>query len=73
MKSHVFAAVLALGSLGTFASSARAEEKPKPLVAILPFQSPNDHNLALMGRNAQPTFTTELVKSKKVRVVSEVP
>lgn len=51
-------------------SEARAQDDKKT-VAVLEFQSPNDHNLGLMGRNAQPTFITELVKSKKVKVVDE--
>lgn len=51
-------------------SEARAQDEKKT-VAVLEFQSPNDHNLGLMGRNAQPTFITELVKSKKVKVVDE--
>jgi TolB-like protein len=50
-------------------SEARAQDDKKT-VAVLEFQSPN-HNLGLMGRNAQPTFITELVKSKKVKVVDE--
>src|SRR5688572_197190 len=51
------------------APSARADEKK--IVAVLPFASPNDHSLGKMGDNAQPTFITELVKSKKVKVVDE--
>lgn len=43
----------------------------KKIVAVLPFGSPNDHSLGMMGRNAQPTFITELVKSKQVRVVND--
>lgn len=50
-------------------TAARADEKK--VVAVLPFGSPNDHSLGKMGDNAQPTFITELVKSKKVRVVDE--
>jgi TolB-like protein len=41
----------------------------KPVVAVLPFGSPTKYSE--MGDNAQPTFITELVKSKKVRVVDE--
>lgn len=59
--------------LAAFASaiapSAQAQEKK--VVAVLPFASPNDHSLGKMGDNAQPTFITELVKSKKVKVVDE--
>ena len=40
-----------------------------PVVAVLPFGSPTQYSE--MGRNAQPTFITQLVKSKKVRVVDE--
>jgi TolB-like protein len=61
-------AAIVLGAPVVAASVAHAD---KPIVAVLPFQSPNDHNLGMMGRNAQPTFVTELVKSKKVRVVNE--
>jgi TolB-like protein len=53
-----------------FALEARAQDEKK-VVAVMPFGSPNDHSLGKMGDNAQPTFITELVKSKKVRVVDE--
>ncbi|MBI2372957.1 MAG: hypothetical protein HYV07_03050 [Deltaproteobacteria bacterium] len=43
----------------------------KKIVAVLPFGSPNEHNLGEMGNNAQPTFITQLIKSQKVRVVDE--
>lgn len=49
-------------------ASAQAEKK---VVAVMEFGSPNNHNRGMMGHNAQPTFITELVKSKKVRVVDE--
>lgn len=52
------------------ATSARADDEKK-VVAVLDFGSPNDHSLGLMGKNAQPTFITELVKSKKLKVVDE--
>ena len=39
------------------------------MVAVMPFGSPT--RWSEMGNNAQPTFITELVKSKKVRVVDE--
>lgn len=62
--------LLLLAAFATaIAPSARAQEKK--VVAVLPFASPNDHNLGKMGDNAQPTFITELVKSKKVKVVDE--
>ena len=50
-----------------FSSRAIAEEKKT--VAVMPFGSPT--RWSEMGNNAQPTFITELVKSKKVRVVDE--
>lgn len=59
--------LLAGGAL--LAPDARADERK--VVAVLPFGSPNDHSHGKMGDNAQPTFITELVKSKKVRVVDE--
>jgi TolB-like protein len=49
--------------------SAPALADDKKVVAILPFGSPT--HWSEMGRNAQPTFITELVKSKMVRVVDE--
>jgi TolB-like protein len=48
-------------------SSAFAQDKKT--VAVMPFGSPT--RWSEMGNNAQPTFITELVKSKKVRVVDE--
>jgi TolB-like protein len=48
-----------------------AADDGRKVVAVMKFGSPNDHSLGEMGRNAQPTFITELVKSKKVRVVDE--
>src|SRR5262245_4029523 len=62
----VAASVVMLAAAG----NARAGDDKK-IVAVLPFASPNDHSLGKMGDNAQPTFITELVKSKKVRVVDE--
>ena len=62
-------AVCALGAL-LAPSSARAADDKK-VVAVMDFGSPNDHSLGLMGKNAQPTFITELIKSKKVKVVDE--
>ena len=64
--SLVAAGVIAAGALT--ATEARAE---KPVVAIFPIKSPNNHNLGLMGHNAQPLFVTQLVKSGKVRVVND--
>lgn len=61
-------ASVALLALMAVAPAASAD---KPVIAVLPFGSPNDHNLGNMGRNAKPTFVTELVKSGKVRVVNE--
>jgi TolB-like protein len=64
-----------LAALAVFAALAAprpsAAQADKKVVAVLPFGSPNDHNRGMMGHNAQPTFVTELVKSKKVRVVDE--
>jgi TolB-like protein len=58
---------LLVTSLLFLSTSAVAEEKKT--VAVLPFGSPT--RWSEMGNNAQPTFITELVKSKKVRVVDE--
>src|SRR5215831_10051038 len=63
-----FGAFLVCAALPLAASAADDSRK---VVAVLPFGSPNDHSLGKMGDNAQPTFITELVKSKKVRVVDE--
>lgn len=39
----------------------------KKVVAVFPFTSPTEYNA--MGRNAQETFITQLVKTQKVRVI----
>ena len=39
----------------------------RKVVVVLPFTSPTRYNL--MGRNAQSTFITQLVKTRKVRVI----
>jgi TolB-like protein len=52
--------------IGLILCSVGAETKT---VAVMPFGSPV--HWSEMGGNAQPTFITELVKSKKVRVVDE--
>lgn len=62
LASAAFVGLFALAS-----TSARADDKK--VVAVLPFGSPTQYSS--MGRNAQPTFITELVKSRKVRVVDE--
>lgn len=54
-------------ALALFGADALAQDKK--VVAVLPFGSPTRYSA--MGRNAQPTFITELVKSRKVRVVNE--
>lgn len=59
----------ALAGLLMALPSAGFAQADKKVVAVLPFASPTAHSA--MGRNAQPTFITELVKSKKVRVVDE--
>ena len=46
-------------------------EAAKPVIAVLPFASPNRGNLGSMGRNVQPTFITQFVNSGKVSVVDE--
>ena len=48
------------------APQARAQTKKK-VVVVLPFTSPTRYNL--MGRNAQSTFITALVKTRKLRVI----
>ncbi|MCC7385266.1 MAG: hypothetical protein IT384_25685 [Deltaproteobacteria bacterium] len=63
--------VFAMTSALAFVSRADAAPDEKKVVAVLEFGSPNNHSLGMMGHNAQPTFITELVKSKKVRVVDE--
>ena len=39
----------------------------KPVVAVLPFTSPTPYSM--MGRNAQEAFVTQLVNTRKLRVV----
>jgi TolB-like protein len=56
-----------LAGLAPARADVMPRRKGKPVVAILPFTSPTRYNL--MGRNAQATFVTQLVKTRKVRVV----
>lgn len=60
------ALLTASGWAQPFASDAAGEKKT---VAVMPFSSPTRYSE--MGRNAQPTFITQLVKARGVRVVSE--
>ncbi len=55
--------------LALVAAPLAAFAQDKKTVAVLEFGSPADWST--MGRNAQPTFITELVKSKKVKVIDE--
>ena len=52
--------------LGGAAPAAWAQSTKK-VVVVLPFTSPTRYNL--MGRNAQSTFITQLVKTRRVRVI----
>ncbi|MCA9551032.1 MAG: hypothetical protein KC933_13445 [Myxococcales bacterium] len=61
-------ACITLGAL-VLSTGPAALAAEKQVVAVLPFGSPTRYSE--MGDNAQPTFITELVKSKKVRVVDE--
>lgn len=61
-------ACITLGAL-VLSTGPAALAAEKQVVAVLPFGSPTKYSE--MGDNAQPTFITELVKSKKVRVVDE--
>ncbi len=58
--------VFSLLVLGGGAPEALAQATKK-VVVVLPFTSPTRYNL--MGRNAQATFITQLVKTRKVRVI----
>lgn len=62
---------LACAAITTFFYSPAPAVASKPVIAVLPFSSPNRGNLGAMGRNAQPTFVTQFVKSGKVSVVNE--
>lgn len=68
MKRLLVLAILGGMFLG---GDARADVMPrrtgKKVVAVLPFSAP--HRWSLMGRNAQATFVTQLVKTRKLRVV----
>ncbi len=64
-KAALLVGVLAATS-GVPLEAAAAKKK---VVAVLPFGSPTRYSV--MGKNAQPTFLTQLVKSGKVRVVDE--
>lgn len=68
-KSAFLLAALATGAAGVLPAPGAAEAADKKVVAVLPFGSPTRYSE--LGRNAQPTFITQLVKSKKVRVVNE--
>src|SRR5689334_8533066 len=48
-------------------AQARAEGEKKS-IAIIPFESPNDHSLGEMGPNAVEFFQIELLKSGKVKL-----
>ena len=64
-----FVATIAIGLLGICGALTPAHaEGEKKTIAILPFESPNDHSLAEMGPNAVEFFTVQLVKSGKVRI-----
>lgn len=70
MRKLVCTSVAALvGAAALFVAPRLADAADKPVVAVLPFGSPTRYSE--LGRNAQPTFITQLVKSKKVRVVDE--
>jgi TolB-like protein len=61
---------LVLGAALLVAATAAADVEPpagKPVVAVLPFSSP--HPYSVMGRNSQDTFVTQLVKTRKLRVI----
>jgi TolB-like protein len=62
--------LITLGLL-SFGGTSNADVMPasgkKKVVAVLPFSSP--HHYSLMGRNAQSTFVTKLVNTRKVRVI----
>lgn len=74
MKNHyalwALWAVLFTAMLVGAAPAARADVAPprgKKVVVVLPFTSPTRYNR--MGRNAQETFVTRLVQTRKVRVI----
>ena len=59
--------LLILGSLNPWFRGSAQGAPTKKVVAILPFSSPTTYNV--MGRNAQETFVTQLVKTRKLRVI----
>ncbi len=67
----ILAAATVLPSLIILPSRARADVGPranvKKVVAVLPFSSPTRYSA--MGRNAQSTFITQLVKTHQLRVI----
>ena len=67
-RSGIFLVVVL--SIAVAASSAVAsgvKRRKKPVLVVLPFTSP--HRFSAMGRNAQSTFVTGLIKTRRVRVV----
>lgn len=69
MRKFSFVAAAAVVGAAALAPVSSAQAADKKVVAVLPFGSPTAYSS--MGRNAQPTFITQLVKSRKVRVVDE--
>ena len=64
MKRSIVVGLVLMSSVVATASTALAKKK---VVAVLHFTSPSAYST--MGRNAQETFVTQLVKTRKVRVI----
>jgi len=69
MTHRMLRAVTLALSAALLAAPAAADVGPtgKPVVAILPFTSPMPYGA--MGRNAQAAFVTQLVKTRRLRVI----
>ena len=66
--STVVMLVLLVGPPGITTVEAHAA---KPLVAVIPFGSPENQNFSNLGRNAQPAYIAHFINSGKVAVVNE--
>ncbi len=59
----------AIGTTWLSAPAVVAAASDKPVVVVIPFESPTAHDWREMGQNAVEYFTVQLVEAKKVRVV----
>jgi TolB-like protein len=68
VRGRLSSVALVLG-LAWFPVPALATAKDKPVLVILPFESPRSSDARELGANAVEYFTVQMVEAKKVRVV----